>query len=126
MSSSFSQFSVDEIILRHDSQDLYYFMIIHSSITLNTAKPGAQSIILLIVLLTGFIFYISLRCFQRFLEPFSRKFWNKCFGNRNFPELYSVTFRNSRTMSRKFLDYGNKSFHNGNGKNFRIISVRKP
>ena len=70
MSSSFPQFSVDEIILRHGSQDLYYFMIIHSSITLNTATPGAQSIILYIVLLTGFIFYISLRCLQRFPEPF--------------------------------------------------------
>ena len=47
MSSSFPQFSVDEIILRHGSQDLYYFMIIHSySITLNTATPGAHSIIL--------------------------------------------------------------------------------
>jgi len=46
MSSSFPQFSVDKIILRHGSQDLYYFMIIHSSITLNTATPGAHSIIL--------------------------------------------------------------------------------
>ena len=57
MSFSFPQFSVDEIILRHGSQDLY-FMIIHSSITLTTAKPGAHSIIRLIVLHTGFIFYI--------------------------------------------------------------------
>ena len=45
MSSSFPQFSVDEIILRLDSQDLY-FMIIHRSITLTTAKPGAHSIII--------------------------------------------------------------------------------
>ena len=45
MSSSFPQFSVDEIILRHDSQDLY-FLIVHSSITLTTAKPGAHSIII--------------------------------------------------------------------------------
>ena len=45
MSSSFPQFSVDEIILRHGSQDLF-FMIIHSSITLNTTTPGAHSIIL--------------------------------------------------------------------------------
>ena len=44
MSSSFPQFSVDEIILRHDSQDLYYLMIIHSSITLNTATPGELNI----------------------------------------------------------------------------------
>ena len=62
MSSSFPQFSADEIILRHGSQDLY-FMIIHNSITLTTAKPGAHSIYIKIVLLTGFIFYISLRCF---------------------------------------------------------------
>jgi len=40
MSSSFPQFSVDEIILRPGSQDLY-FMIIQSSITLTTATPGA-------------------------------------------------------------------------------------
>jgi len=46
MSSSIPQFSVDEIILGHGNQDLYYFMIIHSSITLNTAKPGVHSIIL--------------------------------------------------------------------------------
>ena len=47
MSSSFPQFSVDKIILRHGSQDLYYFVIIHSySIILNTATPGAHSIIL--------------------------------------------------------------------------------
>ena len=46
MSFFFPQFSVDEIILRHGSQDLY-FMIIHSSITLTTAKPGAHSIIYL-------------------------------------------------------------------------------
>ena len=45
MLSSFPQFSVDEIILRHGSQDLN-FMIIHSSITLTTAKPGAHSIII--------------------------------------------------------------------------------
>ena len=45
MLSSFPQFSVDEIILRHGSQDLY-FMIIHSSITLTTPKPGAHSIII--------------------------------------------------------------------------------
>ena len=38
MSSSFPQFSVDEIILIHGSQDLYYFMIIHSSITLTAYK----------------------------------------------------------------------------------------
>ena len=44
MSSSFPQFSVDEIIWRHGSQDLY-FMIIHNSITLNTATPDAHSII---------------------------------------------------------------------------------
>ena len=44
MSSSFPQFSVDEIILRHGSQDLY-FMIVHSSITLTSAKPGAHSMI---------------------------------------------------------------------------------
>ena len=37
MSFSFPQFSVDEIILRHGSQDLY-FMIIHSNITLTTAS----------------------------------------------------------------------------------------
>ena len=67
MSSSFPQLSVDELILRHGSQDLYYFMIIHSSITLNTATPGAHSIIL-DYLLTRFIFYISLRCLQRFPE----------------------------------------------------------
>ena len=47
MSSSFPQFSVDKIILRHGSQDLYYFMIIQSyRIILNTATPGAHSIIL--------------------------------------------------------------------------------
>ena len=46
MSSSFPQFSVDEIILRHGSQELYYFMIIHGSITLNTATQGAHSLIL--------------------------------------------------------------------------------
>ena len=45
MLSSFPQFSVDEIILRHSSQDLY-FIIIHNSITLTTAKPGAHSIIM--------------------------------------------------------------------------------
>jgi len=45
MSFSFPQFSVDEIILRHGSQYLY-FMIIHSSFTLTTAKPGAHSIIM--------------------------------------------------------------------------------
>ena len=45
MSSSFPHFSVDEIILRHGSQDLY-FMITHSGITLTTAKPGAHSIII--------------------------------------------------------------------------------
>jgi len=45
MSSSFPQFSLDEIILRHGSQDLY-FMIIYSSITLTTAKPCANSIII--------------------------------------------------------------------------------
>ena len=43
MSSSFPQFSVDEIILRHCSQDLY-FMIIHSIVTLTTAKPDANFI----------------------------------------------------------------------------------
>ena len=74
MSSSFPQFSVDKIILRHGSQYLYYFMIIHIySIILNTATPGAHSIILYIVLLTGFIFYISLRCIQRFPEKSSGK-----------------------------------------------------
>ena len=45
MSFSFPQFSEDEIILRHGSQDLY-FIIIYSSITLNIATPGAHSIIL--------------------------------------------------------------------------------
>ena len=45
MLSSFPQFSVDESILMHGSQDLY-FMIIHRSITLTTAKPGAHSIII--------------------------------------------------------------------------------
>ena len=40
------QFSIDEIISRHGNQDLYYFMIIHRSITLNTATPGAHPIIL--------------------------------------------------------------------------------
>jgi len=44
MSSSFPKFSVDEIFLRHGSQDLY-FIIIHSRFTLTTAKPGAHSII---------------------------------------------------------------------------------
>ena len=112
MSSSFPQFSVDEIILRHGSQDLYYFMIIHRSITLNTATPGAHFIILLIVLLTDFIFYISLRCLQRFPEPFSGNFWNNCSVNWNFPEHYSVTFRNSRTASRKFPVYRKTSFWN--------------
>ena len=105
---------------------------------MTTATPGAHSIILQI-LLTGFIFYISLRCLQRFPEPFSGKFRNNCSVNRNFPELYSVTFRNSRTTSRKFPftekhRSGNRSgipdfrnlFHYGNGKNFRIISVRNP
>ena len=76
---------------------------------MTTATPGAHSIILQI-LLTGFIFYISLRCLQRFPEPFSGKFWNNCSVNRNFLELYSVTFRNSRTTSRKFPVYGKKSF----------------
>ena len=103
MSSSFPQFSVDEIILRHGSQGLYYFMIIHSSITLNTATPGAHSIILQIALLTGFIFYISLRCLQHFPKSFYGKFRNNCSLNRNFPEHYSVTFHNSRKMSRKFF-----------------------
>ena len=37
MSSSFPQFSADEIILRYGSQDLY-FMIIHNSITFTIAK----------------------------------------------------------------------------------------
>ena len=60
MSSFFPQFSEDEIILRHGSQNLN-FMIIHRSITLTTAKPGAHS--MYIVLLAGFIFYISLKCF---------------------------------------------------------------
>ena len=46
MSSASPQFSVEEIILRRGSQDLCYFMIIHSSLTLNTATPGAHSIIL--------------------------------------------------------------------------------
>ena len=36
MSSFFPQFSVDEIILRHGSQDLN-FLIIHNSITLTIA-----------------------------------------------------------------------------------------
>jgi len=45
MSSSFPHFSVDEIILRHGSQDLY-FMITHSGITLITAKLGAHSVIM--------------------------------------------------------------------------------
>ena len=36
---------------------------------MTTATPGEHSIILKI-LLTGFIFYISLRCLQRFPEPF--------------------------------------------------------
>ena len=84
MSSSFPQFSVDEIILRPGSQDLY-FMIIQSSITLTTATPGA--IILYIVLLTGFILYISLRCLERFREPF---------------------LRNSGTTFRKSTVYGKK------------------
>ena len=45
MSSSFPEFYLDEIILRHGSQDLY-FMIIHSSITLTTPKRGAHSFIM--------------------------------------------------------------------------------
>ena len=45
MSSSFPQISVVDIILRHDSQDLY-FMIIHGSTTLNTAKLGSHFIIM--------------------------------------------------------------------------------
>jgi len=45
MSSSFPQFSVDEIILGHGTQDLY-FMIIHSSITLTTAKQDKNFIIM--------------------------------------------------------------------------------
>ena len=48
MSSSFPQFSVDEIILKHDnqeSQDLN-IMIIQSDITLTTAKQGVYSIII--------------------------------------------------------------------------------
>ena len=47
MLSSFPRFSVDKIILIDGSQDLYYFMIIHSySFILNTATPGVHSIIL--------------------------------------------------------------------------------
>ena len=112
--------------------------IFHSSLSLTAAKPGTHSIIIQIVLLTGFIFYISLRCLQRFPEPFSGKFRNNCSVNRNFPEHFSVTFHSSRTTSRKFPVYeknrsGYRSgipdfrnlFHNGNRKNVRIISLRK-
>ena len=151
MSSSFPQFSVDEIILRHGSQNLYYFMIIHShSITLDTATPlpGAHSVDSI-----SYWFYLCLKCIKRFPESFSGKFRNNCSVYRNFPEHYSinwnfpehysVTFRNSRTLFRNVPKFQNNVpeisvlwkkivpefrnlFHNGNGKNFRIIFVRKP
>jgi len=44
MSSSFPQFSVDQIILRHGSQ--YLLFIFHSSLSLTAAKPGTHSIII--------------------------------------------------------------------------------
>ena len=103
-------------------------MIIHSSITLNTATPGTHSIITyFILLLTGFIFYISLGCLQRFPEAFSEKFRNNCSVNRNIPEHFFVMFCHSRTTSgftkknrSGILDFRNL-FHNGNGKNFPIF-----
>ena len=131
MSSSFPQFSVDEIILRHGSQNLYYFMIIHShSITLDTATPlpGAHSVDSI-----SYWFYLCLKCIKRFPESFSGKFRNNCSVyqnfpehysiNWNFPEHYSVKFRNSRTTSRKFPFYGKKSFRNSG--TFSIMEMEK-
>ena len=97
-----------KLFLDYGSQDLY-FMIIHSSITLNTAKPGAHSIIMEIVLFTGFIFYISLRRLSRI---FSRKIPERFFCKPEFSEQYSGTFCNSGITFQKFPDYGKKSSQN--------------
>ena len=61
MSFSFPKFSEDEIILRHGSQDSrFIFHEYDSSITLTTANP-VTFYFHVIVLLSGFIFYLSLR-----------------------------------------------------------------
>ena len=87
MSSSFPQFSVDEIVFRYGSQDSY-FMIIHN-IQLNQAH----------ILLLCRQYYILVLSFT---EPFPGKFRNNFFVNQNFLEQYSGTFRNSGTTFQKF------------------------
>ena len=49
-------------------------------------------------------------------------FRNNCSVNRNFPEHYSVTFRNSRTTSWKFPVYGKKSFRKSGKGTVSVIS----
>ena len=118
MSSSFPEFYLDEIILRHGSQDLY-FMIIHNSVTLTAAKPGSHSIIYLDSITYWFYLYmISLT----FSGTFSRK----------IPKRYSVTFRNSGTTFRKFPVYGENRSGNRSGipefqisGTFSIMEIKK-
>ena len=97
MSSSFPQFSVDEIILIHGSQDLYYFMIVHSSITLTAYK---------------YILH-KFKMSSTFSGTFFRKIPEQLFRKPEFSGTHFCNvFRNSRTKSRKFPVYGKKSFRN--------------
>ena len=111
---------------------------------------------MLLVLLTAccvVLTYVSLRLkgFNVILVPivpeisgtiFPENFWNdfpKHSGNfrnvpefrndpefrNNVPEIYGLR-KNNRSGNRSGIPDFRNLFHNGNGKNFRIISVRKP
>ena len=124
MSSSFPQLSVDEIILRHGSQDLY-FMIIHNSVTLTAAKPGSHSIIYLDSITYWFYLYmISLT----FSGTFSRKIPKRYSVSSVIPKQRSGNFRFKKKILQDIV--WNSGFPEPFPKwkwiFFWIISVREP
>ena len=112
MSSSFPQFSADEIILRYGSQDLY-FMIIHNSVTLTAAKPGS----FYYLFREYYLLVLSLHdIFNVFRNLFSEN-----------SETIFCKFRNSETTFRKFPVYGKKSYRKSfliSG-TFSIMEIKK-
>ena len=79
----------------HDNSQQYYFKY---SYTRRTFYYSVDIITYWFYLLHKF----------KVCSTFTGKFRNNCSVNRNFPEHYSITFRNSRTTSRKFPVYGKK------------------